>query len=578
MRHHYKTLFSLFDDQDRRGFGLFITVTFFAGALEVIGIGSIMPFIGLLLQPDLIETNQVLSRLYETVNATSQHQFMIFMGLLTIVLIVSGGLIGIFAIRSQLKLTHLIGHKWATRLLSSYLNHPYQFYLDNNTNTLKAAVLSEVDRTVSSILIPSAVLISRGIIILIIFVLLLLVNPLITLLLLFVTGSVYSSLLIYFRHKMKAKGQEAVAHNKTRYQTTNEAFSSIRDILLHHNSGYFTEKFQAASERYATIQAYSLYHGQIPRFVIEMTGFAALIGLTLYLVAYGENHGSAVIPLIALFAASGYKVLPAAQSMYAAINSIRFNTAALTIIAKGLQDSNPPVATPEPSPAISGDIEARNLGFYYQSPAQPVLNDLSFRIAQNSLVAVIGTTGAGKSTLIDILIGLLQPKNGTLSVGNNELTTFNIPAWQRSIGYVPQKIYLLEDSLEKNIAFGQNQNEINPARVAECARLTHIDSFIESLPAQYETSVGEHGDRLSGGQRQRVGIARALYRNPDVLVLDEPTSALDPQTAQNLMMTLKELSADKTVIVITHSQELLRYCDQVLHLQNGQLAESTSPA
>lgn len=580
MKHIFATLLGLLDDDDRKSFTVFIIISFLGGAIEIAGIGSIMPFMGILLQPDMVTTNTILSKIYTSLNFSSTPQFIIFMGCITLTMIILGGFVNILATRYQLNLSYNIGHKWASRLFSVYLRQPYKFYLGINSNTMKSAILSEVDRAISSTLIPSSVLISKAMILVVILGMLLFVNAVVTLILITIVGGIYGALLVYFRQRMKRRGQGMVENNKTRYSVTSEAFTGIREVKLYHNAAYYEERFTAASREYNMAQAYSLYFGQIPRFIIEMIGFAALIGLALYLIVTGGAPADKVIPLIALFAAAGYKTLPAAQNLYAALNSMRFNSASLSAVADGmslsLQIENDG-SNDQDHIHLSQEITAKDIGFTYDDQSAPALKNVQCTIRKNTLVMIIGETGAGKSTFVDLLSGLLQPTEGQILIDEQALTSANIRSWQRQIGYVPQKIHLLDGSIEENIALSQPDNDIDHGKIFTAAKLAQIDDYIQSQPDQYKTAIGEHGDRMSGGQRQRIGIARALYRDPEILILDEPTSALDEKTARDLLRNLKDLSKIKTVIIITHSVDAQKYCDQLLLVSEGRIQEKEIP-
>lgn len=567
----YQKISGLMDRDDHRAFIVFVIISFLAGLIEVAGIGSIMPFIGVLMQPDIIHHNKILSTLYDMLHFTRDQQFVIFTGAVSLTILILGGVINIFAIHYQLRVTFRIGHKLAFRLLTSYLSQPYNFFLNTNSNTLKTIVLSDVDRAIAAVLVPCGVIISKTMVIVVLSAMLLMVNPVVTFLLMMTTGSVYAGLLFYFRKRMRIRGENSVEQNRIRFQTTNEAFSSIRDIKLHDNAGFFIGKFRAASDGYNRAQAYSLYHGQLPKFIIEMIGFVALISLILYLIVTGSKTANEIIPLIALFAASGYKVLPAAQSLYASYNNVRFYMTSIDMILAGLAlpEGHNSITDAESRLDFQREISLQDVSFSYPGRDEPVLQSVNCTIRKNSLVGIVGATGAGKSTLIDILIGLLPPDSGQVAVDGITIRAENTKLWQHQIGYVPQKIYLLDDSIENNIAFGQTITD--QAVIQNAAAMAQIDDFISTLPAGYKTSVGEQGDHLSGGQRQRIGIARALYRDPAVLVLDEPTSALDIDTARQLVATLKSLSRNKTIILITHATEILEHCDQILNLEHGRL-------
>lgn len=561
----------LMDQDDHRAFVIFVIISFFASLIEVAGIGSIMPFIGVLMRPDIIHHNKILWALYNMLHFTSDQQFIVFIGTVSLTILIFGGVINIFALHYQLRVTFRIGHKLALRLLKAYLSQPYNFFLSTNSNTIKTVILSDVDRMVAAVLVPCGVIISKAMVIVILIAMLLLVSPVGTFLLMITTGGVYAGLLFYFRKRVHIRGQNSVEQNKIRFKTANEAFSSIRDIKLHDNAGFFIEKFREASDQFNRAQAYSIYHGQLPKFIIEMIGFVALISLILYMIVASSKTANEIVPMIALFAASGYKVLPAAQNLYASFSNIRFYTASIDMILAGLAlpKEHTSVSEADASLDFQREITMHDVCFSYAGRTEPVLQSINCTILKNSLVGIVGATGAGKSTLIDILIGLIPAKSGQFAVDGVAITAGNTNLWQRQIGYVPQKVYLLDDSIESNIAFGQTISD--PVVIQNAAAMAQISGFIATLPAGYKTSVGEQGDHLSGGQRQRIGIARALYRDPAILVLDEPTSALDAETARQLGSTLKSLSQYKTIILITHATEILEHCDQVMSLEHGKL-------
>lgn len=576
MKHVFSKIISLFDAHDKRAFITFVIISFLGGVIEVAGIGSIMPFMGILLQPDLVMTNSVLSQMYVALNFSHQSHFIIFMGCVTLAMIVSGSLINILAAKFQLNLSYKIGHKWASRLFSIYLHQPYKFYLSVNSNAMKSSILSEVDRAISSTLIPSSVFISKAMILMVILGMLLFVNAVVTLVLMVIVGGIYGSLLVYFRQKMKRRGQDMVDNNKTRYSVTDEAFMGIREVKLYHNAGYFEDRFSAASQHYNMTQAYSLFFGQIPRFVIEMIGFAALIILVLYLIVRDGVPVDQVIPLIALFAAAGYKTLPAAQNLYASLNSIRFNSASLSTVASGFALASEMEKRDDKDQedlAFAKQLTVKDVSFSYDAQSAPALKNLHCTIQKNTLVMISGQTGAGKSTFIDLLSGLLTPDEGHILIDDIALTKKNVHAWQQQIGYVPQKIHLLDRSIEVNITLSQSGDDIDRDKMITAAKMAKIDDYVQSQPDKYKTEIGEQGERMSGGQRQRLGIARALYRDPNVLILDEPTSALDEKTANELLQNLKEMTKTKTIIIITHSTEAQKYCDQLLFVNDGCVQE-----
>jgi len=282
-----------------------------------------------------------------------------------------------------------------------------------------------------------------------------------------------------------------------------------------------------------------------------------------------------ILPLIALYAFAGYRLLPAFQQIYGSITQLKFVSPSLDAIHNDIKNLAPKISQKDKKNIpLNNAIELKNLHYQYPNTSRTTVKDININIPISSSVGIVGTTGSGKTTIIDIILGLLQPQKGSLEVDNIIIDKNNCDAWQRSIGYVPQEIFITDDTLEANIAFGVDKNEINQDNIIQAAKIANIHDFVmKDLPQKYQTTVGERGVRLSGGERQRIGIARALYRDPKILILDEATSALDNLTEKLVMENIRNLGDKKTIIMIAHRLSTVRDCDIIFYLENGEIKD-----
>jgi ABC-type multidrug transport system fused ATPase/permease subunit len=331
-------------------------------------------------------------------------------------------------------------------------------------------------------------------------------------------------------------------------------------------------RFSDPARAFARHQASAQVVSQLPRFALEAIAFGGMLLVVLYLMAQNGGFSNA-LPVIALYAFAGYRLMPALQAIYKSVTSVRFAAPALEALhadLMGLQPANPHQAG-EALP-LNHAITLSDVTYSYPNAPQPALKELNLTIPARATVGLVGATGSGKTTTVDVMLGLLEPQRGTLAVDGVVIDETNRRAWQRAIGYVPQHIYLADDSVAANIAFGLEAKDIDPMAVERAAKIANLHEFVmEELPEQYQTTVGERGVRLSGGQRQRIGIARALYHDPQVLILDEATSALDNLTEQAVMEAVHNLGREITIILIAHRLSTVKACDTIFLLEKGEL-------
>ena len=572
--------YALLSPSHRRGLLVLATLMLLSAIFEMAGIASIMPFMSMVADPGIVDHNHWLSLTYHRFGFDSPRSFMIFLGFVVLGVLFLSNLIAALTVWSILRFSFTAGRDLAQKMFSVYLNHPYVFFLNRNSSELVQNTLFEMGRTVNNVLIPLLTILARSTIALSILILLFSVNPSLALVAGTLLGGAYG--LVYFgvRKTLARSGQEISRENARRTQVAYETFGGIKDIKILGREKTFFDLFQKPVERYALLQAQTQMISLLPRYALETMAFGGIIGIVLYLLSTGENL-STTLPLISLYALAGYRLMPALQQIFANWSTVRFNISAVERISRDIEalpenaqkQEVPPPATRRLS--LQTAIELDRVTFHYPGREEAVLDDLSLVIPARTSIGLVGSTGSGKTTTLDILLGLLEPTGGSLKIDGQPVNRTNVRQWQATIGYVPQQIMLLDDTVLKNIAFGIPEQEIDRDKVVQAATLAHLHDFVTSdLREGYDTPIGERGVRLSGGQRQRIGIARALYHKPSVLVLDEATSALDNITENVIMEALNTLARDKTVIMVAHRLTTVRECDTIVVLDRGRVVDS----
>lgn len=547
--------------------------------IEMAGIASIMPFMAVISSPNVINTNRWLKQAYDFLGFTSLQRFLFLLGLLLLGLMVFSNLFKALMTWMTLRYDNRLNYTLARRLLAQYLARPYDFFLNRNTADMGKNVLAEVRNVISGVLSSGMSALSNILVSFFIMALLLAVDPLIAITIGAVLGGVYGMIYYFVRHRLSRISLEQVDANSMKYKTAGEALSGIKDLKILGRELVFLERYAVHAQRHALNNVSAGIISQLPRYALEVIGFGGILLIVLYFLGVEKNSGQ-MVPLLALYAFAGYRLLPAIQDIFANITSVRFNLAALDVLHRDLMEDRGET-DPEINLARSEDlypltfarsIELRNVTFHYSGVQDPVLKGICLTIAPNTTSGFVGATGSGKTTTVDIILGLLTPSSGQLLVDGIEINADNLACWQHNLGYVPQNIFLCDDTLTNNIAFGVPESEIDMAAVARAARIANLADFVEKeLPEGYETVIGERGVRLSGGQRQRIGIARALYRDPAVLIMDEATSALDGITEEAVMDAISNLSRKKTIIMIAHRLTTVKDCDIIYVLENGRI-------
>ncbi len=576
-----KKLFKILTIREKFQLAALLLAIIMTAFMQTLGIASVLPFITLIMEPNLIFENYWLFWAYQTFNFNSVNSFIIFVGIAMFVIIVVSNLVSAFTTWLNLRFVWMNNHRLSRRLLEKYLSMPYAFFLNKNSSELSKNVLSDVAQLTSSFLMPLMNIISRGLVTLFILTLLLWLNPLVSLLTILFIGGAYAAIYWRVNRNLKHRGEKSLEANLYRFKVVLEAFGGIKDIKVLNRERHFLDRYSNYSLEYARQNSWNAVIGQLPRFVLEAIAFGGVIVFVLVLLI---QHGDAsqVIPLASVFAFAGYRLMFALQEIFSCFTQMQFSRAIFDRIYSDFtspaervsQPASQSNLTPEELP-FSSELSLKNITFSYVNSDQPVLHDINLNIKKNSSVALVGSTGAGKTSLIDIIIGLLFPQQGSLLVDGIAVSGDNLHHWQRKIGYVSQHIYLCDDTVTRNIAFGIPDNLVDRDRLERAAALANIENFIlNELPYGYDTIVGEHGVRLSGGQRQRIGIARAFYNDPEVLVFDEATSALDGVTEDAVLTAMLSTVSSKTLIIIAHRLTTVKNCDQVYIMERGKIIAS----
>lgn len=569
-----KYLFIL-SKSDRKKALLLLVLILLMALIDTIGVASILPFIAVLSNPGLIETNIILNNMFQMskiLGIENNQQFLLFLGILVFLLLFVSLIVRVITIYSQVKFTEVLQYKKSKSVIESYLQQPYHWFLNQNSAEIGTTILAEIGTVVSNGIAQLLEIIAKGAVVVTIIILLIIIDPILALVVGLTIGSAYGLIFYLLKNYLSRIGKERLRNNELRFRLVNEAFSAVKEVKIGGLEQSYIKRFSNAAEIFAKVSTSADVIKQLPRYFLETLVFGGILVLALYLMLKTGSFAN-TLPIISLYAFAGYRMMPALQQVYASLTILNFTYPSLDKlynILKDLEEFTPN----QDKGAFSFDrsITLKNIFYNYPNGSKKVLKDININIPAKSTVGLIGATGCGKTTVVDIILGLLEPQNGTLEVDGKMITKQNSRSWQRTIGYVPQNIYLIDDTVAANIAIGEEPRNFNYKAIQKAAKIANLHQLvIDDLPDQYHTIIGENGIRLSGGQRQRIGIARALYHNPKVLVLDEATSALDNQTEKVVMDAVNNLDKDMTIILIAHRLNTVKNCDIIFKLDKGKL-------
>lgn len=546
--------------------------------LDMIGIASILPFMSVLANPDVVVSNRYLAFAYHRLGFASPGAFLSFLGLTVFLLLLLSTAFKALTTYCLLRFSQMREYAIGRRLVAAYLRQPYDWFLNQHSADLGKAILSEVAQVINGSVVPMMQMIAQGAVSLAIVGLLVSVNVKVAAIMIVGLGMIYAVIYLSLRRYLSKIGADRVESNRLRYQVTHDTFGGIKDVKVAGLEGSSLKRFDAPARRYAQYQTASQLAAQLPRYALEIVALGGMLSLAIYAMSIPGGL-TAALPLMALYGLAGFRLMPALQQIYVHLTRIRFSSPALDRLhadvraLTGADTQSTPVGNAAPMPLNAG-LAMDGVTYRYPNAQSAAVNNLSLYIPAHSVVGLVGTTGSGKTTAVDILLGLLTAQSGQILVDGTPITAANLRNWQRAVGYVPQQVFLIDDTVAANIAFGIAANEIDHAAVERAARIANLHDFVTDQLAQgYCTRIGERGVRLSGGQRQRIGIARALYHDPEILFLDEATSALDNLTEQAVMDAVHNLGHKKTIVLIAHRLSTVRECDTIFILENGRLVD-----
>jgi ABC-type multidrug transport system fused ATPase/permease subunit len=570
-----KKILYLLSPKERKNANLLLIMIIIMALLDMIGVASILPFMAVLTNPDLIQTNMFLNTMFHASSifaVENNQQFLFALGVLVFLTLVFSLIFKAITVYLQLRFVQMREYTIGKKLIERYLSQPYSWFLDRHSADLGKTILSEVSLVISTTLNPMMELIAKGMVAIALISLLIITNPKLSLIVGLVLCGCYFFIFFFTRTYLNQIGNERLKNNELRFTSVSEAFGAAKEVKVGGLENIFIQRFSNSAQTFAHNQASALVINQLPRFVLEVIAFGSVLMVILYLMKKTGDFNNA-IPILSLYVYAGYRLIPALQGIYSSLSTLTFGGPSLDRLyddIKNLKSSNS--NNDHGNLTFKELIALKNIHYSYPNSMRTTLKNIDISIPAKTTVGFVGTTGSGKTTTADIILGLLEGQKGTLEVDRKIINKHNNRAWQKSIGYVPQHIYLSDDTIAGNIAFGVEPEDINHEAVEQASKISNLHEFVTSeLPKKYQTKIGERGVRLSGGQRQRIGIARALYHNPKVLILDEATSALDNQTEKAVMDAVNNLNKSITIIIITHRLSTVKNCDKIYLFDKGEI-------
>jgi ABC-type multidrug transport system fused ATPase/permease subunit len=572
----YRDMLSLFDAREQRDFWLLTALMIFVALVEVAGLSALFVLLQVLADPAFIQANPALRGFQDLLNYDSLFSFQIALSLTVTAVVFIGLIIKASGSYALIRFSAMRGYTISSRLLGAYLHHPYAWFLARNSAEIGKNVLNETDSLVGRVIGPALRLIANAFLVLAIVGFLIVVDPLVTVLSGALLGGSYALIYLRLRDRLRRAGEEVMQAFGERFRISQEAVGGIKDVKLLALEDSYMEIYAGVARRSARASSAIQIMSELPRFALEAITFGTLLVVIFVLLLRNDGNISDAVPTLGVFAFSVMRLLPALQQIYHGLASIHGCKAVLEGLADDYAEARRvprPLSQVRDRLPLHRDLELSKVSFEYPTAGRLALSSLNLRIPARTTVGIVGGTGAGKTTLVDVVLGLLIPDAGEVRVDGVSLTLENRRNWQQSLGYVPQSIFLADDSIAANIAFGIPASQIDYVAVERAARIASLHDFVCSeLPDGYATRVGERGVRLSGGQRQRIGIARALYRDPSLLIMDEATSALDNITEQIVMEAVQSIGKDKTIILIAHRLTTVKACDIIYLMERGRLA------
>jgi len=574
----YFKIKSILNSSQKKALVFIILLLIIGVVVEIFGLGLMLPTLAMLVQPTIKSENSVMSKIILKLGNPSQNELVIIFMTTLVIFYIFKLLFLLYSSWRQSKFSADLTSSLSRELFLGYMSAPYSFHLQKNSSELirniqnETAMFTSLSQSFMFLATEFAVLIG-------VCVMLFIIEPIGT-----ISISLFIVLAILFFHgltknKIKKWGNLRQFHVGETVKKLLQGLGGVKDIKLLGREKYFLDEFDSHNVSNANVLTKVATVEQFPRLYLELLAVVGLAGMTFSMILQNKPVGD-LIPTLGVFVAAAFRMIPSINRIMAALQKVTFSRPVIEVIYNELKEIRKikrDNIEPIPKIHLLDKITIENINYAYNDSNKNVLENVCFSIFKGSCVGIIGKSGSGKSTLIDIMLGLLQPTQGYVKIDAMDINgNDNLKKWQSAIGYVPQNIYLIDDTLRKNIAFGINENEIDEYAIQNSIIASQLSDFVNELPEGLETMVGERGVRLSGGQRQRIGIARALYNNPDILFFDEATSALDSNTETGVMESINSLKGNKTIIIVAHRLSTLENCDKIYKIENGIIVSSGS--
>lgn len=550
---------------------LLICLMVLSAFAELITISAVVPFISILVSPETILSNKIVSNIQDIFNINTLDDLRNIITSIFIILIVFSAILRFTLLYFQTRLSFSVGADFSRSIYYKTLFQPFLVHTGRNSSEVVSTIVLKANALSTSALLPLLTIVSSTLILIFILIGVIIVDPWISFLVFSSFSSAYLLISLLTKRRLDKDSKDVNFKQDGLMKALQEGLGGIRDVIIDNLQKTYTSEFEKSHYGYRRAAGNIHIIASGPKYAIEAIGMIVIIGIAVYMIYADTESVSSGIPILAVFALGAQKLFPILQGIFASLATLRGSKDSMEAVFNLYNQEIPNIQTRQPPINFEKSISFQNVSFKYNKESKEVLDDLNFKCNKGDKIGIIGETGSGKSTLLDILMGLIIPNEGNLYVDNQKISTNNFNAWHRHISHVPQSIYLIDATIAENIAFGSNLSAINIEKVKEAAKKAQISETIESLEEQYFTKVGERGIRLSGGQIQRIGLARALYKETDVIVLDEATSALDTSTESKVMDAINKLNNNLTIFIVAHRHSTLKNCNKILKIESGRV-------
>jgi ATP-binding cassette subfamily B protein len=570
-----KTLWNFLSKRRQKQFWLLLILMFVASLAEIVSLGSVLPFLGILTAPDQVFQHQLMQPVIQFLGLTDSAQLILPLTIVFIVATLLAGVIRLLLLYVMIRLSYATGADLSINIYRRTLYQDYSIHVARNSSEVINGIISKTSTVINAVLTPMLVLISSIILIIGITSALFVINVSVALTASIGFGLVYWGIIRYTRRQLKENSECIATQSTLMIKSLQEGLGGIRDVLIDGSQQFYCQLYRNSDRPLRKASGDNQFISGSPRYLMEAIGMT-LIAVLAYLMTRQHNDTTIIIPVLGTLAFGAQRLLPAMQQSYSSYSTIKGATSSLSDILELLHQPLPDCVD-RPAPIVfEKDIELKNLSFRYTKDSPWILKNINLKINKGSRIGFVGSTGSGKSTLIDIIMGLLPPTEGELIIDEKVINNKNRRTWYAHISHVPQSIYLSDGTIEDNIAFGVPKEKVDHEQVIKASQQAKISELINDWKEGYKTMVGERGVRLSGGQRQRIGIARALYKKVDVLIFDEATSALDNSTERSIMKSIEGLEKNLTILIIAHRLTSLKNCDQIVTVDRVTGVNNTS--